>query len=249
MRIATDQKGFTIVELLVVLAIVAILSTVLLPAFTSTQRNSRQNGCMANIKHIVMAMRIDYLHTGKILPGPDYLNSEYLPGTPDFWAARLLYTYDAAENAYQRNDRGIDIGAFRCPSDDSSVSETVGYSKKKLINGQWVDVGYIKSSPVISGNISYANYNPPTIMNGFVDDLWSLAGCDSQERPLPFCGKSDVRPAKSTRSDHGGVYIVAYIGGNAAIYRSKDATIVSDWTEKDRQDRIKDGKYVFIGRD
>lgn len=241
------KRGFTIVELLVALAIVAILSAVLLPAFSSAQRNSRQNGCMANIKHIVMAMRIDYLDTGKILPGPDYVNSKYLPGTPDFWAAKLLYTYDAAENAYQRNDRGIDIGAFRCPSDDFDIPETVSYAKEKYINGKLVKVVYIKSSPIISGDISYNRYNPPMIMGGFVDDLWSLSGCDSQERPLPFCGKSDVRPAKSTRSDHGGVYIVAYLGGNAAVYRSEDAAIVSDWTEKDRQDRIKEGKYVFIG--
>lgn len=250
--ITTNGKnGFTLLELIITISLIAILTAILLPAFNTVQRNSRRTSCMNNIHHIATILRIDYLDRGKILPGPDHENGKYLPGASDFWATRLAgYVYDEEEGAYQRRDQyGLDINAFRCPNDDSEVSETVRYSKKKLVDGKWVDVVYIKTSPIISGNISYTGYNPPKIMDGFVDDLWSLSGCDGQERPLPFCGKSEVRPAKSTPSDHQGEYLVVYITGYVAIYRSKDASIVVDTTEKERQDRIKAGTYVFCGKD
>ncbi len=46
------QKGFTIIELLVVLASVAILATMLLPALAGTRQNSQVIGCLANQKRL-----------------------------------------------------------------------------------------------------------------------------------------------------------------------------------------------------
>ncbi|MDD3926844.1 MAG: prepilin-type N-terminal cleavage/methylation domain-containing protein [bacterium] len=245
------KSGLTLLELLITISLIAILTAMLLPAFSTTLQNSHRASCMNNIHHIVMCLRIDYLDRRTILPGPDYENGKYLPGTPGFWATRLAgYIYDDEEKAYQRCDQyGLDINAFRCPNDSSEMPETVSYSKERYINGKLEKIVYIKTSPIISGNISYNRYNPPMIMGGFVDDLWSLSGCDGQERPLPFCGKSEVRPAKSTNSDHHGEYLAAYITGYVAIYRSKDASIVIDNTEEERQERMKKGTYAFCGRD
>ena len=49
------QKGFTLVELLVVLAIVALLVALLLPALAGTRQNAQVIRCLANQKRLAVA--------------------------------------------------------------------------------------------------------------------------------------------------------------------------------------------------
>ena len=49
------RKGFTLVELLVVIAMIAILATILLPAFATAPENSEQIRCLSNMKQTALA--------------------------------------------------------------------------------------------------------------------------------------------------------------------------------------------------
>jgi prepilin-type N-terminal cleavage/methylation domain-containing protein/prepilin-type processing-associated H-X9-DG protein len=53
-------KGFTLVEMLVVLAIIAVLSAILLPSISALQRYTHQTTCISNMQKIYHALRMYY---------------------------------------------------------------------------------------------------------------------------------------------------------------------------------------------
>lgn len=52
------KKGFTLIEVLVVIAVIGILAAILFPVFTSARHQSQQATCASNLKQIAMAIRM-----------------------------------------------------------------------------------------------------------------------------------------------------------------------------------------------
>ena len=62
----TAEKGFTLLELAVVLAMIALLAMMLLPALASVRGNSQQIACVNNLKQVGAAFRIwEANHSGR----------------------------------------------------------------------------------------------------------------------------------------------------------------------------------------
>jgi type II secretion system protein G len=53
-----NQRGFTLLEMMVVVAIVAILAAILIPNFTRARAQSQTAACMSNVKTIATALEL-----------------------------------------------------------------------------------------------------------------------------------------------------------------------------------------------
>lgn len=54
------QRGFTLLEMMVVVAIIAILAAILIPNFTHARAQAATSACMSNMKSIATAMELYY---------------------------------------------------------------------------------------------------------------------------------------------------------------------------------------------
>ena len=67
----TKKRGFTIVELVVVIAVIAILASVLVPTFTSVVKKAKESAAMQNARSAWTAYLADEAFNGKDLPADD----------------------------------------------------------------------------------------------------------------------------------------------------------------------------------
>ena len=59
------HRGFTLIGLLVVIAIIAILAAILFPVFARTQAKAKQVSCLNNVKQLALSTKMyasDYDH-------------------------------------------------------------------------------------------------------------------------------------------------------------------------------------------
>ena len=73
----TSKLGFTLVELLVVMAIIGTLVGLLLPAVQSARETARSNTCRNNLRQLQMALSIRETSLGQF---PGYINKLGIPG-------------------------------------------------------------------------------------------------------------------------------------------------------------------------
>ena len=74
MTLKTQNQGFTIVELLIVIVVVAILTALVISAYNSIQRNARDSKRRSDINQLIQAMNLMYINQNKL---PIEINAGY----------------------------------------------------------------------------------------------------------------------------------------------------------------------------
>ncbi len=64
MMIKMNKKGFTLVEIMIVVAIIGLLAAIAIPNFIKARETAQRNACIANLKQIQGAIQVWAIDTG-----------------------------------------------------------------------------------------------------------------------------------------------------------------------------------------
>ncbi|RYZ80435.1 MAG: DUF1559 domain-containing protein, partial [Proteobacteria bacterium] len=116
----TLSRGFTLIEILVVIAVVALLAAVLLPVFNRVKATGRRATCASNLRQIGMALS-QYAQDTRFYPriDPNAFNDGKRCSP---WADKI-FPYLKSERVFECPS--FEYGAYRsdCPAPDKSDPE------------------------------------------------------------------------------------------------------------------------------
>src|SRR5688500_13924616 len=98
-----SRSGFTLVELLVVIAVIVILAAILFPVFAQVREKGRQTACLSNVKQMA---------AGLMMYVQDY--DEVFPPVLGFEPGQTYYYQASWMNRLQPYIRNVAL--FVCPS-------------------------------------------------------------------------------------------------------------------------------------
>ncbi len=135
---ARSRSGFTLMELLFVIAIIGVLAAILLPALARAREAARRSSCMSNLCQLGMALRMYADENNRELPWSGGNNN----------AECLRYVY---------SNYGLALGNFICPSDAQQTAHDFYDSNDVLhINTDIERDGSLRSSYEYLGAFTYA---------------------------------------------------------------------------------------------
>lgn len=169
-----DRAGFTLVELLVSLAIISLLIALLLPALSGARESARRTQCMSNMRNIAIAMTSFDIAQKRLPASGNWGHDATLNSFPlHTWAVAILPDVDqsALYNSWDRDKSVADplneplsrsqIPVYQCPSDISllgkgdlsyAVNGGVGYTTKHISGTRDVPVDFENRSLDLNGD-------------------------------------------------------------------------------------------------
>jgi prepilin-type N-terminal cleavage/methylation domain-containing protein/prepilin-type processing-associated H-X9-DG protein len=119
------RQAFTLVELLVVVAIMAILASMLLPALSKGKSKTESIRCLTNLRNLALAWSLYYDdYDGNLVPNRTNSLNSWVGGTMTFDAPY----FDSIDTQKLINPRWAKLGPYvssatiyKCPSDESAI--------------------------------------------------------------------------------------------------------------------------------
>jgi prepilin-type N-terminal cleavage/methylation domain-containing protein/prepilin-type processing-associated H-X9-DG protein len=123
------RRGFSLLELLVVLAIIALLIGLILPAIQKVRNSAARLACQNNLKQIALAANNHHTQKSSFPPGgtAPAQASAIVHLLPFLEQGNVYQTFDfehsAMSSSQNRNARVQEVGILLCPSDPSTAQQ------------------------------------------------------------------------------------------------------------------------------
>ena len=203
-----NRRAFTLIELLTVIAVIAILAAILLPTFAAAKRRAQETQCKNNLKQLATAAYMYVSQDGPI--GYPSLHSVWLPAVMEnlSWKKDVLLCPAAAIPAESRPNDFVSGSAVNAWSWFSSAQVET--------NGSYTLNAWLYSTEVMTqfgygiGEDTITNFFPndaaihhPATTPVFADGVWPDAW------PMPTDGPtSDLFQLNPTQNQSGGMNVV-----------------------------------------
>ena len=186
-RMNDSRRGFTLVELLVVIGIIAVLLAILFPAMMAVREGARKITCRSNLRQIGVALSNYHADHGKFPPflisrkgNPQRIADEdkganWLVALLPYVEQGSLYSeWDHHIPANKNPGRSTEIPLFKCPSDAHATENFCTYA-----GGGWARGNY-------GMNVSPCSFNSFSKKAGFRSRLGGFGGANFSTRMRNF---------------------------------------------------------------
>lgn len=140
------RRGFTLIEILVVIGIIVLLSAILFPVFSRARESARSKSCLSNLKQLGLAFQQYTKDAGRRYPGAAPYQKwgnggHWVGGTTDAGLAENVYPYDLKTSNHANVEAGSifpyvrSVSVFSCPSNKYRDEKKVTYSMNCAIGG------------------------------------------------------------------------------------------------------------------
>ncbi|MBQ0104798.1 MAG: prepilin-type N-terminal cleavage/methylation domain-containing protein [Armatimonadetes bacterium] len=238
------KKGFSLIELLVVMAIIAILSAVIFPIMTSVREKTQQSKCIQNMKQIGMALEM-FRSDNKKYPSGLAPEIEY---NDDGTVVPMEETFgNLLENDYLKS-----YSVLHCPMDDRFEdtqkvchveydSNNVSISKDLYAYSSYEK--YINDDSQMDGD---GVYNDPSAVLSYSRE-WSKTNKSSSDyaRQLKWknppsntvvcwCMNHAEHPYSNDQENYptGGNALVLFLDGHVDVFTNVAQIAGSEWNVK-----------------
>jgi prepilin-type N-terminal cleavage/methylation domain-containing protein/prepilin-type processing-associated H-X9-DG protein len=219
------KRGFSLVEILVVLGVVALLAAILFPAFGRVRAGARRASCASNLKQIGLAMTL-YAQDYRVFP--NYANyAQINDKICSVWATKI-FPYVKNESIFQCPSSPLGIYKSECPATDlENPLQPMSWGGSYDINLPYSsyhrdpDTGTIKKSYRPEKHVSLTAYIRPSSTILVLDGDGDLVSPGYQEPTA-----TDVETLKTYGVDahHEGGLNVAFADGHVK-YMSMEALL------------------------